>query len=89
MEFTEEQQKVIDIRDSNVLVSAAAGSGKTAVIVERVISRVIKDRVNITEMLIVTFTKAAAEEMKGRIRVTGVEAAGASISTMPEVVARK
>jgi len=68
MEFTAEQKRVIDIRDKNVLVSAAAGSGKTAVIVERVTGLVIKDGLNISEMLIVTFTKAAAEEMRGRIR---------------------
>jgi len=68
MNFTKEQQRVIDIRDTNVLVSAAAGSGKTAVIVRRVIERVIKDRIDISSLLIVTFTRAAAEEMKGRIR---------------------
>ena len=68
MNFTDEQKKVIDIRGTNVLVSAAAGSGKTAVIVERVITRICSDKNDISEMLIVTFTKAAAEEMKGRIR---------------------
>lgn len=68
MDFTKEQQKVIDVRGTNALVSAAAGSGKTAVIVERLIQRVIKDGINIDEILLVTFTKAAASEMKDRIR---------------------
>ena len=68
MEFTKEQQKVIDVRGTNALVSAAAGSGKTAVVVERLIERVIKDGIDIDEILLVTFTKAAAAEMKDRIR---------------------
>ena len=68
MDYTKEQQKVIKVRGSNALVSAAAGSGKTAVIVERLIQRVIKDGINIDEILLVTFTKAAAAEMKERIR---------------------
>jgi ATP-dependent helicase/nuclease subunit A len=65
--WTEEQKKVIDLRDRNILVSAAAGSGKTAVLVERIISRVFKDGIDIDRMLIVTFTNAAASEMKERI----------------------
>ncbi len=68
MEYTGEQQHVIDIRGTNALVSAAAGSGKTAVIVERLIQRVIKDGIDIDQILLVTFTKAAAGEMKERIR---------------------
>lgn len=68
-QWTADQQKVIDLRDSNILVSAAAGSGKTAVLVERIIGR-ITDRqtpVDIDRLLVVTFTKAAAAEMRGRI----------------------
>lgn len=68
-QWTADQQKVIDLRDSNILVSAAAGSGKTAVLVERIIGR-ITDRqtpVDIDRVLVVTFTKAAAAEMRGRI----------------------
>ncbi len=67
--FTKEQQKVIDLRDRNILVSAAAGSGKTAVLVERIITRLTKDErpLNVDELLIVTFTEAAAAEMKERI----------------------
>ena len=62
VKWTEEQQKVIDYRDRNILVSAAAGSGKTAVLVERIIHRILEDEkpVDIDRMLVVTFTKAAA-----------------------------
>ncbi len=67
--FTEDQQKVITLRDRNLLVSAAAGSGKTAVLVERII-RMITDHqhpVDIDRLLVVTFTNAAAAEMRERI----------------------
>ena len=69
VKWTEEQQKVIDYRDRNILVSAAAGSGKTAVLVERIIHRILEDEkpVDIDRMLVVTFTKAAAAEMRERI----------------------
>lgn len=67
--FTKEQQQVIELRNRNILVSAAAGSGKTAVLVERIITRLTKDEnpLNVDELLIVTFTEAAASEMKERI----------------------
>lgn len=67
--WTEDQQKVIDLRNRNILVSAAAGSGKTAVLVERIVTMVTdkKHPVDIDELLIVTFTKAAAGEMRERI----------------------
>ena len=67
--WTEEQQRVIDTRDCNILVSAAAGSGKTAVLVERILQRILdKNRpVDIDRLLVVTFTRAAAGEMKERI----------------------
>lgn len=67
--WTEEQQKVISLRNRNILVSAAAGSGKTAVLVERIIT-MISDRenpVDIDKLLVVTFTNAAAAEMSERI----------------------
>lgn len=67
--YTEEQQRVIDIRNCNVLVSAAAGSGKTAVLVERIL-KLISDNesgVDIDRLLVVTFTNAAAAEMRERI----------------------
>ena len=62
--------EVIDARDRNLLVSAAAGSGKTAVLVERILA-MVKDPVHpidIDQLLVVTFTRAAAGEMKERIR---------------------
>ena len=67
--WTEEQQKVISLRDRNILVSAAAGSGKTAVLVERILSKICdpKKPVDIDRLLIMTFTRAAAGEMKERI----------------------
>ncbi len=67
--FTAEQQKVIDTRGCNVLVSAAAGSGKTAVLVERIIRMVCDESrpVDIDRLLVVTFTNAAAAEMRERI----------------------
>ena len=69
MEWTADQKKVIDTRKKNILVSAGAGSGKTAVLVQRILSRILdqNDPVNIDELLIVTFTRAAASEMKERI----------------------
>lgn len=70
MNWTDDQKKVITLRDRNILVSAAAGSGKTAVLVERIIGRILdkKHPVDIDRMLIVTFTNAAAAEMRERIR---------------------
>ena len=71
VKFTKEQQQVIDLRDCNILVSAAAGSGKTAVLVERIITRLTKDAplLDVDQLLIVTFTEAAAAEMKERIHL--------------------
>lgn len=68
--WTEEQRQVINVRDKDVLVSAAAGSGKTAVLVERIISRITDPvhSVDIDRLLVVTFTNAAAAEMRERIR---------------------
>ncbi len=69
MNWTREQQRAIDEREKNILVAAAAGSGKTAVLVERIKKLIIEDGVSIDRMLIVTFTNAAAAEMKEKIRV--------------------
>lgn len=68
-QWTDAQKNAIDARGGTVLVSAAAGSGKTAVLVERVIQRITDANhpVDIEKLLIVTFTKAAASEMKERI----------------------
>ncbi len=65
--FTEEQQLAIDLEGSNILVSAGAGSGKTAVLTERVL-RKLKEGTHINELLILTFTNKAALEMKERVR---------------------
>ena len=68
--WTKEQQEVINLRNCDILVSAAAGSGKTAVLVERILSMVTdaSHRIDIDRLLIVTFTNAAAGEMRDRIR---------------------
>ncbi len=69
MPWTREQQSAIDIRGKSILVSAAAGSGKTAVLVERIINRVLdkENPVDIDVFLVVTFTKAAAAQMRDKI----------------------
>ncbi len=69
MTWTTQQKKVIDLRNRNILVSAAAGSGKTAVLVERILEKITakENPINIDQLLIVTFTKAAASEMRERI----------------------
>lgn len=67
--WTDAQQAVIDSRDKNILVSAAAGSGKTAVLVERIINMITDENrpIDVDKLLVVTFTNAAAGEMKERI----------------------
>ena len=65
--WTTPQQNAIDANCAGNLVSAAAGSGKTAVMVERIVSRVINGKTSIDRMLVVTFTNAAASEMKSRL----------------------
>ena len=67
--WTEKQKQVIELRDRNLLVSAAAGSGKTAVLVERIIEKVLDETnpIDIDRLLVVTFTKAAAAEMRERV----------------------
>ena len=65
--WTPEQLQAIEEDGTNIIVSAGAGSGKTAVLTERVLSK-IKNGIHINELLIMTFTNAAAKEMKDRIR---------------------
>ena len=67
MAWTEEQQRAIDLEGTNILVSAGAGSGKTAVLTERV-KRKVSSGISVSSLLILTFTNAAAAEMKERIR---------------------
>ena len=75
MDWTQQQQRIIDLRNSNILVSAAAGSGKTAVLVERIINIVKNESVDIDKFLVVTFTNAAAAGMKQKIQKALVKAA--------------
>nr|WP_317357045.1 helicase-exonuclease AddAB subunit AddA [uncultured Tyzzerella sp.] len=67
MAFTKNQLQAINERNNNILVSAAAGSGKTTVLAERIINKILNDKVDVDKLLVVTFTKDAAEEMKERI----------------------
>ena len=65
--WTDEQKQAIYEKGENILVAAAAGSGKTAVLVERIINKVINEGIDIDKILVVTFTNAAAAEMRERI----------------------
>lgn len=67
-QLTPEQQAAIATSGQNILVAASAGSGKTKVLVERVIKKIKEDRINISKLLVLTFTEAAAKEMKDRIQ---------------------
>lgn len=67
MGWTDEQKDAIYEKGSNILVAAAAGSGKTAVLVERIINKIIEEKVDIDKLLVVTFTNAAAAEMRERV----------------------
>ena len=80
--WTKEQQAVIDSRNSNLLVAAAAGSGKTAVLVERIIQMITdkENPIDIDKLLVVTFTNAAASEMRERIG----DAIGKALDKDPE-----
>ncbi|WP_251943218.1 helicase-exonuclease AddAB subunit AddA [Staphylococcus sp. Marseille-Q5304] len=65
--WTDGQWRSIYAKGQDVLVAAAAGSGKTAVLVERIIQRIIKDEIDVDRLLVVTFTNASAREMKHRV----------------------
>ncbi len=67
MKWTKEQEQAIYEKNSNLLVAAAAGSGKTAVLVERIIHKIIDEKIDIDKLLVVTFTNATASEMRERI----------------------
>ena len=67
MNWSKEQKWAIEKSGSNILVSASAGSGKTTVLVERIINKVVNQKVDIDKLLVVTFTNAAASEMKQRL----------------------
>ncbi|MCI8519544.1 MAG: UvrD-helicase domain-containing protein [Clostridia bacterium] len=67
VKWTKEQALAISEKGENILVAAAAGSGKTAVLVERIINKIVDGKMDIDKILVVTFTKAAAAEMKTRV----------------------
>ena len=76
MELTSQQKRAVDARGTNLMVSAAAGSGKTRVLVERVLG-LLKEGVEIENILIVTFTRAASADMKDKLyRRLSLEADG-------------
>lgn len=68
MKFSPAQQQAIDIRGTNVIVSASAGAGKTSVLVQRLTQMVLEDRIPVTSILAMTFTEDAAAEMKARLK---------------------
>ena len=80
VKWTKEQQMAIKEKGNNILVAAAAGSGKTAVLVERIINKIIEEKIDIDSLLVVTFTNAAASEMRERI----LDAIYKKIEEMPD-----
>ena len=80
MAWTNEQQLAIDTRDRTLLVSAAAGSGKTYTLTQRIIKAIIEDGQDLSRLLIVTFTRAAAGELKAKI----AKAIGEAIAEHPD-----
>ncbi len=69
MELTKEQQAAVDARDENFLIAAAAGAGKTRVLTERVVKLLEENACDVDNLLIMTFTNAAAQEMRSRIQL--------------------
>ena len=67
MQWTKAQDHTIESRGKNILVSAAAGSGKTAVLIERIKQLILQDKVDVDRFLITTFTNAASQEMRERL----------------------
>ena len=68
--YNKEQQAAIDLRGKTILVSAPAGSGKTRILVARLISLIVNDHYSMDQFLVLTFTKAAGNEMKQRLNVS-------------------
>ena len=67
IQLTQAQQAAVDNRGGSLLVSAAAGSGKTKVLVERLFAYMERERCDVDDFLIITYTKAAAAELRGKI----------------------
>ena len=68
-QFNQQQLAAIEAKGSNILVSASAGSGKTTVLIERIIRHVLSDYASLDQLLVVTFTEMAANEMKERLEM--------------------
>ena len=68
IKYTPQQEKVLEDKSSNLLVSASAGSGKTATVIQKIFNLITKDKIDIAEMLVITFTEAASLEMKVRLK---------------------
>ena len=88
MHFTEEQQQAIYETGHNIIVSAGAGSGKTAVLTERIIEK-LKSGISLSELVVLTFTNAAAFEMKERVRkklVKEVENGNAALASQLDLL---
>lgn len=62
-------EHIVNLRDTNILVSASAGAGKTTLLIKRVLSRILKDRVSVAHICALTFSEAAAQEMKDRLKI--------------------
>ena len=82
--FTPDQQRALDTIDKSILVSAAAGSGKTAVLVERIINIIVQGKADVDRMLVVTFTNAAASEMRLKLTKAINKEIKASKASEPE-----
>jgi ATP-dependent helicase/nuclease subunit A len=67
LKVTGAQKQIIETKNKSLLISASAGSGKTFVVIERVLSTILKDYADVDRLLLVTFTNAAASEMKERL----------------------
>lgn len=67
MQWTDEQLRALETRGTNILLSAAAGSGKTTVLVERILRLILEDGADVDRMLVVTFTRAAASDMRAKL----------------------
>lgn len=86
MRHTQNQKLAITQRGASLIVTASAGSGKTSVMIQRVVDCIRLEKVPIDELLVVTFTRAAAQEMKERIRKSLTEAVNRSASNAEETV---
>ena len=88
LSFTLDQQKVIDFRGNNLLVSAAAGSGKTTVMIQRVCDLIVKENVPINRFLIISFTKASASDMKNKLikKLTSLEPTPFILSQLDDIL---